>query len=1493
MAIKSKAQIQAESNSTYVDNSVGSITPNSVRGLNTNWIDSIIFVEATASLNVFSATSASFATSASRADSAATASFLTGTVASASFAIQADTASFVSGNVASASFATSASRAISAATATSASYSLTSSLAQRNLITASAAANILTFTKGDGTTFSVSIAQSGSVQSASFADTANQANSASLAQNSLLLQGTGSNGFVTTASFATTSGSLSTRVTSLESFSSSLNSTFATDAELNAATQSLSASISTVNSNLTVVSSSLLATSASLLQVSASYIALSASYNISSGSESARITNLESFSSSLDATFATDAQLNAATQSLSASTSTVNTRVTEVSGSLLQVSASYVALSGSYNTASGSLSTRVTNNETTGSNLVAASSSFSSRVSNTEVTGSNLVNASASFSTRVSDNTANIQTLTSATASYAVLANNQTFTGTNQFNNAVTMSNVRVTGTASIAFLDVTFQSSSIIYSSGSNQLGDAPNDTQTLWGTVDIISGPLVVTGSANFKETITGSISNALTSTTASLATTNLLTASVAANILTFTKGDGSTFDVSIAQSGSITSASYADTANFANSATSASYAFTASSATNAGNSISASYAFTASSAVNATNALTASSADVFVVRTNLTASGLNYPSTDGLVDQFLTTDGTGNLSFSNLDTILEDVVAGENITKGDPLYISGSSGAKPIVYKADAAVASKMPVVYVAYETVSTLANTRGIVLGLIEGVNLTGYAAGDEIYVAEGGGWTSTRPTGSNSTVQFLGVVTKEGVGGKGLVLNPGPATLPNLQSGYAWVGDANNQPVAVATSSFVGGASAFPFTGSARITGSLDVIGRLYVPSGSFEITGSATINSGSLIMYSYKNTTPAARPFIAMVTQSLNSTNNIISISQTTAQSGSIVISGSGNYVSLTGVQTNLSFANGATSGFNGQNAYVTNLPITSGSNPLVNTTADRNNRFVPTLVNSNINGSLTVTDNRQTESSSPVNFSSVNQIGSITVRIDSGSLTTSQTLIGGLANVLEITGSGTTAISNSTLSNSILIGNGNNIIYRATGSQTTGINQSIIQGNSNRILITGSSSLNSTTVTNPILNNSLIVGQTLIVTGSTNTANGMTLLGNFNTADGLLNDPRFTTFAVGTGTSAAARGTAFHVSASGMTTANVGLNVRGVQTGETELEVRATGVKIGNLLTDSHNLTGSFSITGSQTITGSLVAETISGSFSGSGADIFGVVSSSLATENLITASAAANILTFTKGDGSTFDVTIAQSGSVVSASYADTANFANSATSASFASTASFLLGSVESASYAFTASSAVNATNALTASSVNDLNQTVTITGSLDVNGGITGSLLGNASTADLATTASFALTASFFAGSVTSASFAQTSVTASFATNFVNSGSYVITGSHRGNVVSQSIASSTASFDFSTGNFFTLNLTGSTLTHISASNIQAGQTVNVRITQGATTGSVSFSPVFKQVSGSAYVPTQVANAVDVVTFITFDNTNVYVSNIKNLV
>jgi hypothetical protein len=1300
MAIKSKAQIQAESNSTYVDNSVGAITPNSVRALNTDWIDSIIFAEATASLTVFGATSASFATNASTANNAATASFLTGTVASASFAIQAGTASFLLGSVESASFATSASRATSAATATSASYSLTSSLAQRNIITASAAANILTFTKGDGTTFNVSIAQSGSISSASFADTANQANSASLAANSLLLQGTGSNGFVTTGSFATTSGSLSTRVTSLESFSSSLNSTFATDAEL-----------------------------------------------------------------------------NAATQSLSASTSTVNTRLTQVSSSLLQVSASYIALSGSYNVSSGSQSIRTTTLESTASALVLASGSFSTRVTNTEVTSSNLVAASASFSTRVSDNTSNIQTLTSATASYAILGNNQTFTGTNAFNNAVTMSNVKVTGTASIAFLDVTFQSSSVIYSSGSNQFGDASNDTQTLWGTVDIISGPLVVTGSANFKNVITGSISgNAATATTS-------------------------------------TSASYAFTAS---SAISASFASVAASVL--GTITSASYAFTASSAVNATNALTASSLTSLNQTVTITGS----------------VNVSGSIRISQNDKLIAHDIQAANVSG---IEINNNNAGVIALFGAGGSQGTT----FYGQVNGTAFSGSGAQIFGVVSSSFANNANTADTATSATSASYAYTASSAVNATNSLTASFTPNAfvsasniLGNNNIALTRGDGsfdvvTINNVQSAsYAdnanTANSATTASYALTASYLEGAVSAFPFTGSAGISGSLNVVGALYIPSGSIEITGSATINSGSLVMFSYKTTGGSNRPFEALVTQSLNSTNNIVSVTINSANTGSIVISGSGNYVSLASVAINTQNSQGATLGFSGTNAYVTLLPVTTGSNPNFNTTADRNNRRVPQITNSNVNATIAVNDNRASETTAPVTLSNSSNNMAATVTVQSGSLSISNSQLLGSGTTFLLSGSGTLS-TNAQVNNSIIsTGGGTVITFNATGSGTNQITNNLIVGNNLRINITGSSSQNSGNTNTPGILDSVIVGRHLVVTGSsstvTTTAN-IAVFGAHNTADGLLNDGRFTKFAIGTGASDASRSTAFHVSASGMTTANIGLNVRGVQTGETELEVRATGVKIGNLITDSHNLTGSFAISGSQTITGSLVAETISGSFSGSGAEIFGVVSSSYAI-NSDTASftpnafvSASNYLTkdtlvLFKGDGAQSLVII---NNVESASYADNANTANSATSAT-------------SASYAYTASSAISAG-------------------------------------------------------------------TASYATQFIVSGSQVITGSLVGQPISQSVASSTASLNLAQGNFFNLTLPASTNTYITASGQVPGQTINLKITQGATTGSVTLGAGFKQVSGSAYTVTATANAVDIVTFISFDETGLYLSNVKNLI
>jgi hypothetical protein len=176
-------------------------------------------------------------------------------------------------------------------------------------------------------------------------------------------------------------------------------------------------------------------------------------------------------------------------------------------------------------------------------------------------------------------------------------------------------------------------------------------------------------------------------------------------------------------------------------------------------------------------------------------------------------------------NINLIVEEIYTGEAITKGDPLYISGSEGAKAIVYKADAAVSTKMPVTYIASETIGAAADSRGIVLGLIEGLDLTGYVAGDTIYVAEGGGYSTSRPTGSNSITQLLGVVTKGGSGGKGLVLNPGPATLPNLESGHLWIGNGTNQPIPQTVSELgLATTGSNTFVGNQIISGNLLVTG---------------------------------------------------------------------------------------------------------------------------------------------------------------------------------------------------------------------------------------------------------------------------------------------------------------------------------------------------------------------------------------------------------------------------------------------------------------------------------------------------------------------------------------------------------------------------------------------------------------------------------------------------------------------------------------------
>ena len=107
----------------------------------------------------------------------------------------------------------------------------------------------------------------------------------------------------------------------------------------------------------------------------------------------------------------------------------------------------------------------------------------------------------------------------------------------------------------------------------------------------------------------------------------------------------------------------------------------------------------------------------------------------------------------------------------------------------------------------------------------------------------------------------------------------------------------------------------------------------------------------------------------------------------------------------------------------------------------------------------------------------------------------------------------------------------------------------------------------------------------------------------------------------------------------------------------------------------------------------------------------------------------------------------------------------------------------------------------------------------------------------------------------------------------------------------TGSILGNVTALTIISNTASLNLTSGSFYTLQLVSGSNTFINPTNIRAGQTVSILV---STTGSatVSFPAVVDQPSGSAYVPTTTTGK-DVLTFISFDTTNLYLANVKNLI
>lgn len=163
---------------------------------------------------------------------------------------------------------------------------------------------------------------------------------------------------------------------------------------------------------------------------------------------------------------------------------------------------------GSFNSFTSSINTFT---QSVNSNINALNNFSSSINSFTQSVNSN-INSLNNFSSSILSWTGSTSSQFAGTASWADSASNainsQTASYLNNLNQNLTVTgNIIINGTASADYLRVNYiESASIIYSSGSNQFGDATNDTQSLFGRV-IVTGSLEVTGSTRISN-LTGSL-------------------------------------------------------------------------------------------------------------------------------------------------------------------------------------------------------------------------------------------------------------------------------------------------------------------------------------------------------------------------------------------------------------------------------------------------------------------------------------------------------------------------------------------------------------------------------------------------------------------------------------------------------------------------------------------------------------------------------------------------------------------------------------------------------------------------------------------------------------------------------------------------------------------------------------------------------------------------------------------------------------------------
>jgi hypothetical protein len=460
-----------------------------------------------------------------------------------------------------------------------------------------------------------------------------------------------------------------------------------------------------------------------------------------------------------------------------------------------------------------------------------------SDISNLTITASNATTASFAQTANSSSYalTASFALNVPVTASYAISAS--------QAQNAVNANNATSASFASTAASAATAISASYALSASQAQnsvtANSATSASYALSASRSETSNAAATAVSASHAVTASFALSS-VAANTGSL----LITGSVSNATLVFTKGDNSTFPLTVnnvqnASTASIaTSASFASTAATAASATSASYALTASYAQNAEGVEDALYTASVS---NATITFTKGDASTF----GITVNNVSNASTASIATTAASASYVGNavltgssvansLTFTKFDgsqfTLSVETGSGfpfvGNAQITGSLNVSGSITLKSGSFSGS--LVDNITDVYTppVVEHVVTLTQA--------EYNALTSPDVNTFYIISDGGGVSTTQfaTTGSNT---FVGNQTISGsVNVTGSLTVTGSVNIPSITGSLlGTASNATSASYALTASYLEGGVAAFPYTGSAQITGSLGV-------TSSFEVLAAST-----------------------------------------------------------------------------------------------------------------------------------------------------------------------------------------------------------------------------------------------------------------------------------------------------------------------------------------------------------------------------------------------------------------------------------------------------------------------------------------------------------------------------------------------------------------------------------------------------------------------------------------------------------------------------